>query len=53
MKPQREAYESDLSDKDWELIKNNIPKAKSNKKIGGRPEKDLSNTRLHPNFPRF
>ena len=39
MKPQREAYESDLSDKDWELIKNNIPKAKSNKKIGGRPEK--------------
>lgn len=39
MKSQREAYESDLSDKEWEFIKNDVPQAKSNKRIGGRPEK--------------
>lgn len=39
MKSQREAYASDLSDKEWDFIKNDVPQAKSNKRIGGRPEK--------------
>jgi putative transposase len=35
----RQSYPSDLTDKKWDIIKNNIPKIKSSKKIGGRPEK--------------
>jgi putative transposase len=34
----RESYESDLTDKQWEAIKHLIPKIKSTKKWGGRPE---------------
>ena len=37
MNKQRKKYESDLSDEQWELIKDLIPKVKSNKKKGGRP----------------
>ena len=32
-------YPSDLSDEDWEYIKRYIPRAKSSKVTGGRPEK--------------
>jgi transposase len=34
----REPYESDLTDKQWETIKHLIPRIKSTKKWGGRPE---------------
>lgn len=34
----REGYESDLTDEQWEVIKPFIPKIKSTKKRGGRPE---------------
>ncbi len=39
MKSQRSLYLSDLTDKEWEVISKYIPQSKSNKKIGGRPEK--------------
>lgn len=39
MSTQRKPYPSDLSDGDWEYIKSYIPKAKSNRTKGGRPEK--------------
>jgi len=35
----RQDYPSDISDEEWNLIKDDIPKIKSNKKTGGRPEK--------------
>ena len=35
----RESYDSDLSDEQWNLIKDLIPNVKSNKKSGGRPPK--------------
>lgn len=35
----RKSYLSDLTDAAWEFIKGFIPSAKSNTKIGGRPEK--------------
>ena len=38
---QRASYPSDISDEGWNLIKKSIPHAKSNKRIGGRPEKYL------------
>jgi putative transposase len=34
----RKPYESDLTNKQWNLIKHLIPKIKSTKKKGGRPE---------------
>lgn len=36
---ERQSYPSDLTDKEWNTIKDDIPKIKSNKKTGGRPEK--------------
>lgn len=36
---QRSAYASDLSDAEWNCIKDAIPRTKSNKRTGGRPEK--------------
>ncbi len=39
MSIQRLKYPSDLSDEDWEAIKPYIPRAKSSKLTGGRPEK--------------
>lgn len=36
---QRASYPSDISDHGWNLIKKYIPQSKSNKRIGGRPEK--------------
>jgi putative transposase len=35
----RKPYPSDLTDKKWDIIKNDIPQAQSNKRNGGRPEK--------------
>src|SRR4051812_36822205 len=35
----RKRYPSDLTDEAWHIIEHDIPKAKSNKKTGGRPEK--------------
>lgn len=35
----RKRYPSDISDEGWNIIEDDIPKIKSNKKIGGRPEK--------------
>lgn len=35
----RQRYDSDLSDKQWELIKDIIPSVKSNNTTGGRPAK--------------
>ena len=35
--PVRAAYKSDLSDKEWAVIEPFIPKAKSNRRSGGRP----------------
>ncbi len=35
----RKPYPSDISDEKWDLIKDDIPKIKSNRKTGGRPEK--------------
>ena len=39
MTSQRKQYRSDITDNEWNLIKHLIPQSKSNKKIGGRPEK--------------
>jgi transposase len=39
MSIQRQAYPSDLSDEDWKHIEKYIPKSKSSKVTGGRPEK--------------
>jgi transposase len=39
MRPQRRLYPSDISDTGWNLIKDSIPKSKSSKRAGGRPEK--------------
>src|SRR5271165_4973550 len=36
---QRQQYDSDLSDEQWNLIQDVIPKPKSNKQFGGRPTK--------------
>jgi len=36
-KQRQQSYPSDLTDKQWKLIKPLIPPAKSNKKKGGRP----------------
>lgn len=35
----RKPYPSDISDEKWNIIEDDIPKIKSNKKKGGRPEK--------------
>ncbi len=35
----RKQYPSDLTDEEWDLVKDDIPAVKSNRKIGGRPEK--------------
>ncbi len=35
----RQPYPSDLTDEGWNIIEDDIPKVKSNKKTGGRPEK--------------
>ena len=35
----RKAYPSDISDQGWNIIVDDIPKIKSNKKIGGSPER--------------
>ena len=35
----RKRYPSDLTDEKWNIIKDDIPKIKSSKKTGGRPEK--------------
>lgn len=47
----RDKYQSDLTDKQWELIKHLIPKIKSTKKRGGRPEvysrRDMVNAILY------
>ncbi len=37
IKEKRKPYQSDLTDKQWELIKDFIPEIKSNKNTGGRP----------------
>jgi transposase len=39
MSIQRQAYPSDLSDENWKHIEKYIPKSKSSKVTGGRPEK--------------
>jgi putative transposase len=39
MSTQRQSYPSDLSDGEWNSIKDTIPRTKSNNKNGGRPEK--------------
>ena len=39
MTPQRNSYQSDITDERWNIIKDDIPLCKSNKKTGGRPEK--------------
>ncbi len=36
---QRNPYQSDISEEGWNLIKDDIPKCKSSKRSGGRPEK--------------
>lgn len=38
MKTQRKRYSSDLTDKQWKILKPYIPKAQSNESIGGAPE---------------
>ena len=35
---QRQPYPSDISDEQWNVIKNSLPRSKSNKQTGGRPE---------------
>jgi transposase len=37
MNKQRESYESDLTDEEWNFIQRLIPKTEANKKKGGRP----------------
>jgi transposase len=41
-------YESDLTDRQWKIIKPLLPKAKSGPGKRGRPESDLR--RAHPKF---
>jgi transposase len=47
----RVAYPSDITDEEWEVLKSYVPKAKCNKKSGGRPEKytkrEIMNAILH------
>ena len=38
MEPQTKRYSSDLTDEEWAVLEPLVPRAKSNKKIGGRPE---------------
>jgi transposase len=39
MKSQRKRYSSDLSDKEWSILKEYLPHSQSNKDIGGSPER--------------
>jgi len=49
--PSRAAYKSDLSDEEWAVIGSCIPKAKSNRRKGGRPivyaRREIVNAILH------
>lgn len=51
MLQQRAAYPSDVTNEEWEVLTPHIPKAKSNRKTGGRPEvytkREIVNAILH------